>query len=46
MGDWQGELTELARSEGLPVINVSAAMYMENSLGMMAVRPSLLFSAE
>ncbi|KAJ9116859.1 hypothetical protein QFC22_004516 [Naganishia vaughanmartiniae] len=34
--DTKGKLTELARTEGLPVINVSAAMYMENFLGMMA----------
>ncbi|KAJ9110420.1 hypothetical protein QFC19_001545 [Naganishia cerealis] len=36
--DTKAQLTDLARSEGLPVITVSAAMYMENFLGMMAPR--------
>lgn len=33
----QAELTELAKKEGLPVINVQPAMYMENFLGQFGV---------
>ncbi|GHJ86534.1 hypothetical protein NliqN6_2936 [Naganishia liquefaciens] len=36
--DTKAELTELAKKEGLPIIDVQPAMYMENFLGAMAPR--------